>query len=326
MKRDYLKRIGAVMLSLAVFVAFSFVVAPEAYAAKSKGKKYPVVVQIDRTWTYSNSWSEGENSTGKSSTKFTYNKQGLCTGRSDEDGKVVFTHSKKGYVTSEKIYDTDGKLQSRYVYKLKKNGDVSKEYYYEGTSKKASSVTSYTYYKKGVTKTMTTKDTDGYTYKVWFDKKGNVKKEVNSGNTEVYDKSKDEYVPGTYTSTTTNKNTLNKKGNAKKTISTTVYKDSKGNSNKTVSTITRSFKYKKGRIVKMVEKVTAKNTEGKTDYTETTTEVNTYTKKGYIKSSSSTTTTKYSDGDVSTGKHTSTYKYKSIKVAKKYRHLYKVKK
>jgi len=76
----------------------------------------------------------------------------------------------------------------------------------------------------------------------------------------------------------------------------------------------------------MVEKVTAKNSEGKTDYTETNTEVNNYTKKGYIKSSSRTTTTKYTDGDTYTYKNTSTYKYKSIKVAKKYRHLYKVKK
>ena len=324
MKRDYLKRVGAVMLSLAVFVAFSFVVAPEAYAAKSKGKKYPVVVQIDYSWSESEVGSDEVHS-GHSTTKYTYNKQGLQTGAVDENGKTVFTHSKKGFITSEKFYDTNGKLTGRYVYKLKKNGDISKSYYYEGTSKKASYVTTYTYYKKGVIKTMTTKE-DGYTYKVWYDKKGNIKKEVNSGPTEVYDKDKDEWVEGTYTSTTTNKNTLNKKGNAKKTISTYVYKDSAGYTDKSVSTITRSFKYKKGRIVKMLEKVTAKNSEGKTDYTETTTEVNNYTKKGYIKSSSRTSVTKYADGDSSTYKNKSVYKYKSIKVAKKYRHLYKAKK
>ena len=323
MKRDYLKRVGAVMLSFMVFVAFSFVVAPEAYAAKSKGKKTPVVVQIDETWSSTSSW-DGSNS-GKSSFKYTYNKQGLCTSGYDADGKIVYTHNKKGYVTSEKYYNKEGKLQSRNVYKLKKNGDISKSYFYEGTDKKASSVTSYTYYKKGVTKTMTTKE-DGYTYKVWFDKKGNIKKEVHSGQTDVYDKSKDEWVDGTYTRTITNKNTLNKKGNAKKTVSTSVFKDSSGYTDKSVSTTTRSFKYKKGRIVKMVEKVTSKNSEGKVEYTETNTEVNNYTKKGYIKSSSRTTTTKYTDGDTYTYKNTSTYKYKSIKVAKKYRHLYKVKK
>lgn len=328
MKRDYLKRGGAILLSVMVFVAFSVVVTPDAYAAKSKGKKYPVTSEVTNAWSYLNTYSDGEKDgeSGKDIMVYHYDKNGLCTSVTNGNLKTVYTHNKKGYVTSTKEYDGNT-LSTMTTYKVKKNGDVSSlKFYVAGKGFKTPYQTmSYTYWKKGVVKTTVNKLGDD-TYKTWYDKKGNITKEVSSGKTTIWDEKKGDTVDGTYTETATYKNKLDKKGHAIKTTVTRVNKLSNGNTEKSTETITRSYKYKKNKILKCTTNTVRKNSEGKVEYKDKTVETNTYNKSGYLTKSTYEDTWSYSDGETYSNKSTSTIKYKRVKVAKKYRHLYKKKK
>ena len=296
MRKKYFRRIVSLVLALAVFVMFPMAFTQEAQAA-SKTKTFYVVTQ--QTTTYTNS----DGSTEKNVTKYTYDKNGLRKTVVSKGYmpyyKAVYTRNKAGLVTSYKSYNEDGKLTWITSYTIK-NGKIvkSKDYQVDPDTGKKTLFSSTTItYKKGKPTKEVTKYSDGDTSTLTYYSNGAPKKEVSKG------------ANGTYIYN------YNKKGNM--TSSSSNYTSYDGTKMKSTSTYTyRDIKNKKGDTTKFV--VTEKRTEnGKTKKI-----VNTSTYQYTYKSgrmAKVVTTTKSKGGDYEyTNKTTTTYKYKAVKVAKKY--------
>jgi len=291
------KRLLAVMLS--VFVAMGFMVPfTQTASAASKTKTFYVTTQTKTVY---------KNEDGSKETfllKYKYNKNGLVTeayskGYVSDGSTTKYTRNSAGIVKTAKTYDKDGKQIEERKGTIK-NGKVTKSRTYtfiDGKKKLAESST-FTYTKKGqIKKEVVTHEDYGkstYIYTYWPN--GNTKKMICRSSdykyVENFDKkgnltsTKTTYGTGEYktTTTATYKYKFNKKGYVTKEVVTEKMTDASGNTTKTVRTYT--YKY-------------------------------TYNKAGYVKREESNYTSKTGDHTYKSSSVT-TYKYKKVKVPKKY--------
>lgn len=293
MHRETVRRGLAMMLSAVVFLALPFMFTTEANAA-SGSKTIYVVTQMNSTYESSNGSVE------KSVIKYTYNKNGLLkqqTSKGITDAyKIVYSRNKAGAVTGTKSYNSEGKLQGVTSNTIK-NGNIVKSKSYNvdpATGKKTLFSTTTRTYKKGKLTKEVTKGASGYTDTATYYSNGVIKKSVfKSADSEYvynYNKkglpttatSKSTYAGYTQTSTSTYDITTNKKGYITKEVVTTKV-TANGTTTTEVNTAKNKYTFKSGRLVK---------------------QVSTHT---------------YKSGDYSySSKDTTTYKYKAVKVLKKY--------
>ncbi len=294
MNKSIISRSIAVILSIVVVMAFSFVPGDQAYAA-SKKTVYRVV-----SASFVNTYSNGE--VDKWKVTQTYNKNAQLKKyesiRSDGVWKNVFKRNKKGTVT--KINEYDGKKLTAVTKStsINKKGLVTKEkrYVVKDGKKILESVTKNTYYSNRQLKKSSTESTDGsFKYIDCFRKNGTLKKSESiysdSKRTTTYDKKgspvKEVYSFGSggykTTGTKTFKNKYNKKGDLVKSVETD--KSTYAEITETiVTTSTIKYKYDKhGNILKQSKKVVCVD-----------------------------------NGEEHVSTYVSKYKYKKFKVAKKY--------
>ncbi len=299
MNRSIRTRGFAILLSLAVMIVFSFAMSAEVYAASKK----TVYVVTSETHTYQFAPDDVEKWTYKN----TYFKTGLLKqsshtrsggGKTIEKGKAVYQRNAKGAPTTIKQY-LNGSVTFMTKNTVNKKGRItkSKGYNVANGKKTLAEVTNNTYWSNGKLKKAVTKGQGegAYTYTATYRKNGTIKKSVNIS----------DY--GKYTTT------YNKKGRATKEVYTYGSDDWE-----TSGTITYTYKTnKKGHVTKEVS--TDKSTfNGETSKTVTTTK-NTYKYDSHGNITKQTTTITRKNGDnTSTTKNIHTYKYKKMKIAKKY--------
>jgi len=295
MRSKHLRRVISLVLAFAMFIIFPMAFTLEAQAASTK------------TFYFRTSFKQvAKYSTGDKdsyTTKSTYGKNGLIKTRTYSDGsKSVYTHDKYGYVKTEKSYDPNGKLDTTYsyVYKYGKNGlpKTEKQYMKIGSGKKELLGTStYTYYANKRYKKIIYKTEDGKATSL-YRKDGTQKSYTFKG--------KNGY---------STKATYDSHGSTKTWIYTGDGYTSKENHT--------TLKYdKKGNIIKDV--YTMKTIYGGDTYKSKCTETTKYTYDKHNNITKSVTKIKNTDssGNTTVTTYTNTYKWKAIKVAKKYWHLF----
>lgn len=290
-------RLMALMLS--VFVAIGFTIPfTQTASAASKTKSFYVVTKVNTTL------KNNDGSIEKGYTKYTYDKKGLVKqmysqGIFTSGEKDVYVRNDSGMVKSTKTYNKSGKLIGTTTNTIK-NGKVktSKHYNVKNGKKTLYSTSTYTYNKKGRVTKETFKTTDGvsntstYTYYA----NGKIKKEVLKTSS------------GTYTYN------YDKKGRVK-TAKEVITGDYAFTANSTYKYTTN----KKGDITKRVCTMKITGSEGTSTDVETTTYKYTYDKKSGKPSKVVRNYKSVSDNGLSySSSSTDTYKYKKVKVAKKY--------
>lgn len=301
MKHYKFKRCISLLLSVMVFVVMTMVSATEVNAASSKTFYVPKTEKT--TYVYTSTYDDGTTYTDKDSwtTSYFYGKNGLENKYTSESGTSKISRNSKGYVTGVKSYDKNGKLKSSTVYTRKSNGDATKmkSYDYSSGKKKLSFTSTYTYWKKGVTKKSTRKDADGSTTVYTYDKKGYITSFSSDG--------------GKYK--TTYKHTF-KNGRLVKEVAT----NSGSKSDGAVETTTYTYKTKNGKVIKEVATSITKYKDSTTNKRVSTTTY-TYNSKGKLTKSVSETKGE-SEYSSYTSKMTTTITYKKVSVNKKYWKLF----
>ena len=290
MKNNLIKRITAIMLSLAVFALFPAAFTQEAQAAS--GKKFYVCTQSTTVYNY------GDGSDTYTTT-YTYSKNGLMKTAKYSDGETAkYTRDKKGYVTKITRYNSAGALVSTTTFKNKYNKKKlltsQQAYITSDGSTRLSYTSTYTYYKNKKIKKEVLKYASGGSDTYNYYKNGNIKSSV--------------YVSA---DGSTSSAKYDKKGNCKS------YTSKNWSENHSV------LKYdKKGNLIKDVYTET-ETYDGKTDTTKY--ELSTtykYDKHKNIIKSVTTRKVTHPDGTVSNITTTYTAKWKAVKVPKKFRHFF----
>jgi len=296
MKRTTAKRGLALMLSTVLFLTLPFLFTQEVSAA-SKTKTFYVVTKIQSTYTNT------DGSTEKNVTTHTYDKNGMLKSTVSKGYtpyyKIVYTRNSAGIVTASKTYNEKGKQTGATINKVK-NGNIikstTKQIDPKTGKKKTSPTTSYTY-KKGKCVKGVTKGSDGSKSTDTYYGNGIIKQ-------SVYESPNSKYVYN-----------YDKKGRLKSSTSSYTYNDQTSNSKTTY--IYKETRNKHGDPVKSVETEKTTSDDGITTTNVFTNNYKYTYKSGRVVKVVNTYKTKFGDSTY-TGKNTTAYKYKAVKVPQKY--------
>ena len=306
------RRCCIILLALVVLLACS---AMTAYGAKkkktkkkvkAKTKTVQVVASESNTWT---TQSAIRTNSGTYNKVYRYNKDGVCTGYTNNEGTTSYTLNAAGFITEEVTKAASGAMKYRTLYTRDSNGDPTQIIYYEnrtGFSKPARTET-YTYYGKGAKKTRVAVDYEGGTITTTYDIYGNITEEIMQDSRE--------HSKSTYT------NILDSHHNPIKITERT--EGSSGNYDTSSTSVTDiTYQYdKSGNITKSDSKMSTVYSYGDTE-TITKTSTAAYNKKGNPIKKSFYSKSVGNAGYEFIDTDNITIKYKNVKVPKKYWHLY----